>query len=416
MDAAQRPAGAPAAAPDDGCEALATAVTRQFGWCRPYREACRSKGFVLGDLYDLIDAGDYAALPSLPSGLFKRTGGRYREMAHPWRYGRWLVSSSTSGNPSFRLATPQDRGCIRQAFLAAYEKIPDHDVLFFMTPDPGSLESFSRGIRVDGRQATMYAIEPIHAGLDRCANVFYLYRPDRDRSCQPALLPGFRQDDARFLRVLDEAEASGAVVVLAYSALFLRSALEACGDRTYDFGDRIIVATGGGGWSGRKAVSQAEPIDKPRFVADLVRVLGIRNPGRQILDIYSSVETGTAHSGYYNTALGDYVFDVNPGARLYAIAPETGEPAGNGETGIPRTISPFGAEGAAAAVVDQEDDSIRVLASNRDGSVRQFSGISRVPGAGIPGLSVWMEEDWDGCPLDLLEMVGRHAVSYLDFA
>lgn len=400
---------------DDVDDALITAVTRQFGWCRPYREACRSKGLVLHDLVALIRSGDSGMLPALSSGLFKRTGGRFRETAHPWLSGRWLVSSSTSGNPSFRLATYRDIGHINRAFLRAYEKIPDHDVLCFMTPTLSSLERFSTTIRVDGREALMYALLPIYAGLRRCANTCYLYQPDPDGTCQtPALLPGFHRDDALVARVLDDAVESGAVVVLAYSALFLRSVLDACRERSYDFGDRIVIATGGGGWSGRKSVSRADPIDKAAFCEELTKVFGIWNPERQILDIYSSAETGTAHSGYFDRSLGDYVFDVNPDVKLYALSPESGEPAGKGETGIPRTITPHGTEGAAAAVIDQEDDCITVLSTNRDGSVRQFSGITRIPGAGVPGLNVWMESDWDGCPVDLLAMVTRHALSYFD--
>lgn len=402
-------------APADSEDALITAVTRQFGWCRPYREVCRSKGLVLTDLVDRIRSGDSAMLPSLPTGLFKRMGGRFRETAHPWLSGRWLVSSSTSGNPSFRLSTQRDISHINQAFLSAYEKIPDHDVLFFMTPTLSSLEKFSTTIHVDGREAIMFAILPIYAGLQRCANTFYLYHPDPDGACgTPALLPGFHRDEALVTRVLDDAEESGAVVVLAYSALFLRTVLDACRERCFDFGDKITIATGGGGWSGKKSVSRADPIDKALFCEALTEVFGIRNPERQILDIYSSAETGTAHSGYYDGNLGDYAFDVNPDVKLYAISSETGEPVGKGETGIPRTISPYGTEGAAAAVIDQEDDCMTVLSTNRDGSVRQFSAISRVPGAGVPGLNVWMETDWDGCPLDLLEMVTRHALSYFD--
>ncbi|MEM2914834.1 MAG: hypothetical protein QXH91_05485, partial [Candidatus Bathyarchaeia archaeon] len=95
-------------------------------------------------------------------------------------------------------------------------------------------------------------------------------------------------------------------------------------------------------------------------------------------------------------------FDVGEDTKLLIIDPITKEPLGVGERGIPKFISPYGFEGSAGVVMEQEDDSMTVVSTFEDKTVKQYTHVSKLlkPAGFDSG-----EED--GCAFDWLEMVSK---------
>jgi len=206
-----------------------------------------------------------------------------------------------------------------------------------------------------------------------------------------------------FVEKLRYAEESGSSVVLGPSVLFLNPIIaQYSKGYKYNFGKGICVSTGAGGWDGKKGLTRGELISKPAYVKALVDWLGISDPEKQIMDTYGSTENGKAQSGFYSHRWRDFVFDVGEDAKLLIVDPISKEPLGVGERGVPRFISPYGFEGSAGVVIEQEGDNMTVVSTFEDGTVKQYTHVSRQ--LSPTGLD---SRDEVGCAFDWLAMVSK---------
>jgi hypothetical protein len=380
---------------------LARAIGRQHGWCAPYRKLCEEQGLSLRDLQDAARAGDLLALPVLGTDSWKRSRGLFPSLADRTVPGCWMVSSATGGDPSYRWCTPEDLGHAARSFGQAYGEVPDPDFLLLLTPPPEALEGMARRVAIDDGETSLWVSVPTRAALARSPSLSF-FRPGTEPE-KPFVLQ--REGLVQALRYAEE---QGSRVALAYSALFIGEALAALAGTSFDLGDRIFVITGGGGWEGMKGVKGGRPVDRGRFVENLANTFGIADPERQVMDIYGSAELGKFHVGRWNRQEGDFVFTVTTDTAMFLLDPVTGEPVRGGTPGVPRFMSPTGVRGSATAAIDQEGDTMVPVSRAPDGSVREYTRIARAKPAGSSDLGTWLEQDWDGCPVDLVQMVARH--------
>jgi hypothetical protein len=382
---------------------LAGAIARQHGWCSPYRTLCEGQGISLRDLREAARGGDLLALPALGTDSWKRSRGLFPSLADRTAPGCWMVSSATGGDPSYRWCTPGDLGCAAESFGKAYGEVPDPALLLLLTPPPEGLGEMARRAAIDTEETALWVSVPTRVALARSPGLSF-YRPGPD--------PGmpFTLRFEALVKALRNAEEKGSPVVLAYSVLFIMEALGALHGLSFDFGDRIFVVTGGGGWEGAKGMKGAAPVEKGRYINALEETFGIADPEKQVVDIYGTAELGKFHAGCWNRQAGDFVFTVTPDMVLFLIDPATGEPARDGVQGIPRFISPAGVEGSATAVIEQEGDTMVPVSRAPDGSVREYTRITRSTPPGPPDLGTWLEREWDGCPADLIGMVAKHVL------
>jgi len=383
-------------------DALTRAWKDQYRWCTIYRRRCDTAGVSEAAGVRRIENGDLMALPALESGLWKRSCGIFRELSRPGEGGSWAISSSTSGDPSFRWYTREDVDEVNSSFMRAFNKIPAAvDTLALLTPSLQELERFSSQIRIGDEPVFLFMTHPIRSSLSRFGQIQFISRT-------PGKTPQEQGIDMGHLsRVLRKAHADREVIVLGYSVLFIKEALRHREFRQYSFNDRLYVVTGGGGWNGVKGDIEYAEVGKPEFVTAVARALGLSDVERQVIDIYGTAETGKAHSGYYCRRLGDYAFETDSAVKLYVVDPVHGEPVERGESGIPRWISPYGVQGSASVVVDQDDDRVTVESIGPAGSVTRFTHVNRAPTGSESEMAEWMEREWDGCPVDLLEMAAK---------
>jgi hypothetical protein len=378
-------------------ERLIEVLERQYHQYEPYGALCESEGVRLEDLKAMVRSGELHRIPAVPADWFKRgqSKGLFTKLGDFQKKGFWLVSSATGGDPSYIWRTEADRQCIVDSFCRAYEKVPKTRCLAF-SPEPDFLKRAGKRFAFDEHDVEFYAVVPTITAELAFDGVGFLTRLNVPRTMWTMLKtrgkgrPVLNLDKKLLVRALEDAEQNKSQVILASSILLLYPALRSL-PRTYDLGGNAFFLTGGGGWDGKKGTLVGEPIDKPTYIREMCERFGIPEDAIEtnFWDTYGTAENGKAQPGPFSRELGDFIYEVGDDVKLYALDPVDGL-ARAGENGFPKFISPYGTEGFAGACVQQQDI-LKVLSLNDDGSVRQFTHIHRATCA--------------GCALDIAEYV-----------
>jgi len=145
----------------------------------------------------------------------------------------------------------------------------------------------------------------------------------------------------------------------------------------------INVATAGGGWSGRKGKFVMEPVTKQGFVKQFGEYFHVKS-NTDISDVYSFCESPVSHRGFYEEELQDYRYLVDEESIVYALDLNSRKPVKKGEEGLFLIINPRGCEYSCNAVVLQLD-TIKVLETYDNGSVKEFTQVKRLEGLPAEG-------------------------------
>jgi len=372
--------------------ALEEALERQYQVYEPYQTLCEMEGVRLNDLKAIVRSGELQHIPAIPADWFKgkKSRGLFKKLSNLQSDGRWLISSATSGDPSYTWRTQRDRQAIADSFARAYQKVPSCKMLVF-SPDPQFLEKAGKRFAIDDRPIELYAVVPTLAAEKVFDGVDYMARLNLVRTLwimaktRGKGRPVLDLQKQVLTRILEEAERTGSQIALGASVLMLYPAIKNL-SRKYNLGGNVYFVTGAGGWEGKKGTLVGDPIDKPKFIEDMCEKLGIPEDAVEtnFWDIYGTTENGKAIAGAYSREFGDFVFEVEGEVKLYVIDPVSGKPAKEGEKGFPRFISPIGVEGFAGGCV-QQSDLVTVVSLFDDGSVHRFTHISRASGDEGPG-------------------------------
>ena len=367
---------------------LIEALDRQYRKYEPYRVLCEQQGVGPNDLKAMVEQGDLHAITAVPAEWFKlrQSNGIYRKLADFDKGGGWMVSSATTGDPSYVWRTEADKTIVIDSFSRVYRSIPKTVCLTF-SPASDFLEKVGKRFIIDEHPASVYGLMPTISAEIVFDPIAFLARLDVPRTIFNSIRsmgkgrPVLNLDRRRLMRELDRAERDGSKVILASSVLLLYPAVQSL-PKNYDLGRNVLFLTGGGGWDGKKGALMGKLIDKRTFVEDMCRKFNIPEEvvATNFWDTYGTAENGKAQPGPFSLEFGDYIYEVGPDVKLYAVDPATG-PVKSGEKGFPKFISPYGIEGFAGACVQQQDI-IEVVSAFDDGSVRQFSHIHRASCAG----------------------------------
>lgn len=371
----------------------------------PYRTLCEMENVSQKDLTEMVQDGDLHTIPAIPADWFKKEKGKglFRQLADTGEKGGWLVSSSTSGDPSYTWRTSADVQVIADAFERAYRRVPQCPQLAF-SPPPSFLEKIGKRFAIDDNQISFYATVPSSIAGEVFPDTHFMARLNTLKTIWAMVKsrgkgrPVIELQEDTLLETIEAAERNGARVLFSASILMLYPALKNL-PRNYDLGANAFFLTGAGGWDGKKGMSQGNTTSKSQFVQEMCVRFNIPREAvaTNFWDIYGTTENGKAQAGSYSFEYEDYVFETDDDVKLYIINPVTGEPAKAGEQGYPRFISPYGVDGFAGACV-QQNDIVTVVATYNDGSVKQFTHISRASeeiGMGGVGCAYEMVEGMD---------------------
>jgi hypothetical protein len=381
---------------------LLSVMEKQYRLYEPYRTLCEMENVSQQDLSAMIKDGELQAIPAIPADWFKKEKGKglFRQLANAKEDGGWLVSSSTSGDPSYTWRTAADVQVIADAFDRAYRRVPQCPQLAF-SPPPSFLERVGQRFAIDEHKISFYATVPSSVAGEVFPDTHFMARLNTLKTIWAMVKargkgrPVIELQVNTLLQTVEAAERTGARLLFSASILMLYPALKNL-PRDYDLGANVYFLTGAGGWDGKKGMSQGTTTNKPQFVEEMCTKFNIPREAvsTNFWDIYGTTENGKAQAGSYSFEHGDYVFETDGDVKLYIINPVTGHPAKAGEQGYPRFVSPYGVVGFAGGCV-QQNDIVTVVATNDDGSVKQFTHISRATGeAGVGGV---------GCAYELVE-------------
>ena len=101
-------------------------------------------------------------------------------------------------------------------------------------------------------------------------------------------------------------------------------------------------------------------------------------------DLYSFCEAPTVHAGFWKEEINDFYYEPDEDAIVYALDPKTRKVVKKGGRGLFQVISPYGCEYSCNSNIIQ-GDTIEVLETNEDGSVKAFARVERFPGLEIEG-------------------------------
>jgi hypothetical protein len=360
-----------------------------------YRHLCGRQGVALDDLRAFVRAGDYSRVPSVASPAFKRSKGLLRELNDFSAPGDLQVSSSTSGDPSYVLTSPEELERVKDQYRRTFGVAGVSTGLGF-APSARILSAMSKMAAFPGlRRKT---VGRMHLAMEGGASHYRDFHITVDVNVartlvnralgKPASLR--KMPASEVAAIVRAAERDGRPIAVGGVSLLLRPYLEELGDGAFHLGSRGFVTFSGGGYSGAKGSIRGEKIDKPSFIAKIGAVFGIE-PGlwaTHVKDIYGFTETPALFEGYWDLSRNEFLFRAgasNPEAKIYIVDPETERPLRAGR-GLVKVIAPAAAgRPASANVCVLQFDEAEVVSTAGDGSAEAFCRVSRLQGVAAEG-------------------------------
>lgn len=362
---------------------LGQRIAAQYERYPIYREICRNHRVGRADLGRIIRDRELHRLPAVSATQFKKSKGMYHDLVALDKPGTWLVSSTTSGDPSYTWRTAADIESIEKSYAYAYSFTPKCHMLTF-GPTTESIRRIGARFAVDDRPIAFYGSVPSGVADRVFPSMEHLVELDLPRTMLNMVVklgkgrPVFRVNRKLILQETVRAVEQKAEISYASAVLLLHQALTRL-EGAFPLGTGAYFVVGGGGWDGKKGSSTGEPIQKDHFIRDMCDKFEIPEArvATNFVDIYGTAENAKAHPGFYSAEHKDFVFRVGDDARLVIIDPKTLKPVGGRQRGNPIFISPHGAEGCAAACIEQ-NDTVEPVSFFEDGSVREYTHVARM--------------------------------------
>ena len=257
------------------CDELLSVMEKQYQLYEPYQSLCKSKGVEWPDIQAMIELGDLHAIPAIPTDWFKKNKGKglFKELADLQKEGQWLVSSTTSGDPSYVWRTQADIEAIRDTYTRAYRNAPACKALAF-SADADFLRKVGQRFAIDDNPVMLFATVPSLTAEEVFADMDYLVRLNKLQTLWTMVKtrgkgrPVLDMEERLLTKTIQDAEESGSRLVFASVVLMLYPTLRGL-SRSYQLGANAYFVTGAGGWDGKKGTTQGAPIDKSGFVTDM---------------------------------------------------------------------------------------------------------------------------------------------------
>jgi hypothetical protein len=368
---------------------LVDVLQYQVDTCESFRKIGEKCGITTkSQLEGIVESQDWAALPALFDRTFKKSAGLYAKLKFDVQ-GTWHISSSTSGDPSYVWRTPDDEQLLLESYIGCYKHAtkPDLDVMISFSPAMIVQKNLSKRYDLhDGTTVKVQSMIPTTAAEKASTRRYIeLVKVNVPKTIWQTRVkkihrPVLEINTNEFEEALSEAKENHFSVCFGGSPIFMNQLFKM--SKKFPKPDDLYILTGGGGWDGMKGALSEETIDK----AALIRMVGTAMDipeaiwEKRFWDDYGVTEKVFSCIGHWSADQNDFVYstdDLVPETKIIAKDLITGDAIKEGN-GVVCIISPYGNEGAPTAVI-QESDEITVLSTNADGSVKEFTGIKRIP-------------------------------------
>ena len=371
-------------------ELLYESVKTQWEKFHYYRTICKKKGFKLEDLKKIIDNEEYYQLPSVVATAFKKSKGLIRDLNDLSMDGKFQVSSSTSGDPSYIYTSPIESDRVLNNYRLTFG-IKDVSKALAFSPSIKILSAISRKSGYLGKKSTArmkYALD--------AANMHYrriIFTVDINLLLTiPSLLfkgrPILKKTSLReVITCLKESEDLNERISIGGIVLLLAPYLDQMKEGQFSFNDKLQVVLSGGGYSGAKGTIKGNRIIKKDLVNNISSIFGMERKylSTNIKDIYGFTECPSTHEGYWSDELEDFKFKTWRDSRAYVVDPETEKPLKHGE-GLLKFITPYTDGNPSACNVSLlQLDLATIVNMQDDYRVTEFSYIKRLQTSSVEG-------------------------------
>lgn len=363
------------------------AIERQYATYDYYRYTVAESGLTIADLKRVIENEEYYRLPSVVTLDFKISAAKTRLLNSLDRNdGTFMVSSSTSGDVSYIYCSQSDLDYIASFYTKGCEFNNSDNGFIFIPPVDLLNKSYSK-LSLFGKP-TISRMIPAYRGAAKNFipnDMLSINLPAylKNKITKTNSISMFQYLSVNNLKRIANRDALQQKTVTFVGLLFLMNAFIKNNAETLKaLNLKVNVATAGGGWSGRKGKFVMEPITKKGFVGQFDE--HFRVSSSEITDVYSFCESPVSHRGFYEDELNDYRYLVDEESIVYALDPNSRKPVKKGEEGLFLSINPRGCDYSCNAVVLQMD-TIKVLETYDNGSVKEFTQVKRLEGLPAEG-------------------------------
>jgi hypothetical protein len=304
--------------------------------------------------------------------------------------GKFQVSSSTSGDPSYIYTSVNELEKIIDNYRRTFGIAGVEEAVGF-APSLSIMDGISKKAGLLGKSAVLRMKLALEGALKHYQRQEFTVDINLLKTI-PALLirkpPVLNKMTAENLVYrIREAEKRNIPFVVGGFVLLLAPYLEELIEGGFNLEEKGFAVFSGGGYGGTKGKIMGKKIDKPEFIRKIGSVFGI-NAGlwsTHIKDIYGFTESSPAHEGFWDEDTGDFVFRAWPDSRVYIVDPDTERPLQSGK-GLLKILSPY-ADGIPSScnVSLLQRDLADIFEAGDNFMVRRFTRITRMAGSSVEG-------------------------------
>ena len=355
-----------------------------------YRIICKKKGYRLEDLKKIINNEEYYHLPSVISTAFKKSRGLIKNLNDLSMDGKFQVSSSTSGDPSYIYTSPVESARVLNNYRLTFGIDGVSKALAF-SPSIKILSAISRKSAYLGKKSIARMKYALDAALLHYRDITFtvdinviLTIPSLVFKGNPVLKKTSLQE---VINIIKESEKNNENISIGGIVLLLAPYLDQMKKDHFTFNDNLHVVLSGGGYSGSKGSIKGKKIIKSQLVESISNIFGMERKyfSTNIKDIYGFTECASTHEGYWSEELGDFKFTTWKDSRAYIVDPETEKPLKHGE-GLLKFITPYSDGNPSSCNVSLLQCDLATIINNQDDyMVTEFSYIKRLQTSSVEG-------------------------------
>jgi hypothetical protein len=378
-------------------ESLQESIQAQWKKFEYFRNLCKKKKLSIEDLRKAIDNEEYYLIPAVAATSFKLSKGLINELNDLSQPGRFQVSSSTSGDPSYVYTNH-----------AEYNKILDNYRLTFgikgvsraigFAPSGRILDSLSKKAGYMGYKSAARMKLAIDAAIIHYPNLVFTLDVDLFRTLLSRIVKGKavlkKKQLDEIVEIISATEKIQEKISLGGIILLFYPYVKQMKDGQFSLGENVFFSFSGGGYSGSKGSIRGEKIDKSEMSRKFSSVFGVPQKllSSNLKDLYSFTESSAVNEGFWSEEIDDFLFETWQESRAYVVDPETEKPLKSGE-GLLKFITPYtNGNPSAANVSVLQFDNATIRASLPNYIVTHFSHIKRATNASVEGCAYKAEE------------------------
>lgn len=371
-------------------ELLKESITSQWNKFEYFRNICKRKNRKIQDLLIAIDDEEYYQIPAVAATAFKKSKGLLKELSDFSQNGKFQVSSSTSGDPSYIFTNQDELDKITDNYRLTFGISGVSNAIGF-TPSCRILNSLSRNAGYMECKSVGRMKIALDAAKAHYKNLTFTLDVDILRTL---LSTAFRGKAVLIKKKLDEiteiissVEKEHSKISIGGIVLLFSPYLNQMKEGQFSLGGDAYFPFSGGGYSGSKGAISGEKVNKPEMIKRIASVFGMdkKHFSTNIKDIYAFTESSATHEGFWSEEIDDYLFETWHESRAYIVDPETEEPVKSG-AGLLKIITPYAnGDPSAANVSVLQLDNATIRSCKPNFIVTGFSHIKRAKSASVEG-------------------------------